>query len=241
MKLFPAIDIIDGKAVRLVRGDYSRMTVYSDSPFEVAKNFSSSGAEYLHVVDLEGAKTGGTPNFYTISEIIRQSGMKVEIGGGIRREDDIERYIYLGAHKVILGTVSVTDPKFTEEMVKRYGDKIAVGVDIKDGFVAIKGWTELSRDTCFDFCQKMCDIGVKSVICTDISKDGLLSGTNIELYRELASKFDINITASGGITSLEDIIKLRELGLYGAVLGKALYTGNIDLAEAVKACKGADE
>lgn len=241
MKLFPAIDIIDGKAVRLVRGDYSKMTVYSDRPLSVAKEFRKAGAEYLHVVDLEGAKNGGMPNFDTIAEIIRESGLKVEIGGGIRSEDVIERYIYLGAYRVILGTVSVTDPEFTEEMIKKYGDKIAVGVDIKDGFVAIKGWTELSKDTCFDFCEKLCGMGVKTVICTDISKDGLLSGTNTELYRELVSKFDIDITASGGVTSLEDVIKLRDMGLYGAILGKALYTGNIDLSAAVEACKGADE
>ena len=238
MKLFPAIDLIDGKAVRLLKGDYNQMTVYSDDPASVARSFREAGAEYIHVVDLEGAKNGGTPNFDTVCRIIEESGLKVEIGGGIRSREVIEKYINAGVYRVILGTVSVTDPEFTRAMVREYGEKIAIGVDIKEGFVAIKGWTELSEKSCFAFCEELQEMGVKTIICTDISKDGLLSGTNMELYKELSRKFSLDFTASGGVTSLEDVEKLRDMGMYGTILGKALYTGNIDLKKAVALCKG---
>jgi phosphoribosylformimino-5-aminoimidazole carboxamide ribotide isomerase len=238
MKLFPAIDLIGGEAVRLLQGDYDKKTVYSADPVSVALGFKEAGAEYIHVVDLDGAKSGGTPNFETVKSIIRESGLNVEIGGGIRSREVIDRYIEAGAYRVILGTVSVTDPGFTESMVREYGEKIAVGVDIKDGLVAIKGWTEVSEKSCFGFCQELQNMGVKTVICTDISKDGLLSGTNIQLYGELISKFKMDFTASGGLSSIEDVIKLRDMGMYGAILGKALYTKNIDLKEAVSICKG---
>lgn len=238
MYLFPAIDLIGGQAVRLVKGDYNQKTVYSNSPIEVAKGFFEAGAEFLHVVDLDGAKSGNTDNISVIADIIKESGLKVEVGGGIRSEEVIKKYIDAGVYRVILGTVAVTDPEFCREMTKKYGEKIAVGVDIKDGFVAIKGWTEVADKTCFDFCKELEEMGVKTVICTDISKDGLLSGTNLELYRRLQSEFNIDFTASGGVSSLDDIRALMEIGVYGAILGKALYTGDVDLKEAVEVTKG---
>lgn len=239
MYLFPAIDLIGSQAVRLVKGDYNQKTVYSSSPVEVAKSFYDAGAEYLHVVDLDGAKSGNTDNISVIADIIKESGLKVEVGGGIRSEEVIRKYIDAGVYRVILGTVAVENPEFCREMCAKYGDKIAVGVDIKDGYVAIKGWTEVAEKTCFDFCKELEEMGVKTVICTDISKDGLLSGTNLELYRELQGKFNIDFTASGGVTSLDDVKALMEIGVYGAILGKALYTGNINLKEAVALTKEA--
>ena len=237
MELFPAIDLIGGCAVRLVKGDYAQKTVYSENPAEVAKSFAAAGAKYLHVVDLEGAKDGGTPNLETIKNIVEQGGLLVEVGG-IRSEEVIRKYLDAGVFRVILGTAAVQNPAFLEEMVQKYGEKIAVGVDIKDGMVAIKGWTEVSQESCFDFCEKLQKIGVKTIICTDISKDGLLSGTNLELYKELSEKFSVDIVASGGVTTLDDVKKLAEMGMYGAILGKALYTGNIDLKAAVELVKG---
>ena len=238
MELFPAIDLIGGCAVRLVKGDYAQKTVYSDNPAEVAKSFAAAGAKYLHVVDLEGAKDGGTPNLETIKNIVEKGGLLVEVGGGIRSEEVIKKYLDAGVFRVILGTAAVQNPTFLEEMVQKYGEKIAVGVDIKDGMVAIKGWTEVSAESCFDFCEKLQKIGVKTIICTDISKDGLLSGTNLELYKELSEKFSVDIVASGGVTTLDDVKKLADMGMYGAILGKALYTGNIDLKAAVELTKG---
>lgn len=238
MELFPAIDLIGGCVVRLVKGDYAQKTVYSENPGEVARSFAAAGAKYLHVVDLEGAKDGGTPNLETIRNIVETGGLLVEVGGGIRSEEVIQKYLDAGVFRVILGTAAVQNPTFLEEMLQKYGEKIAVGVDIKDGMVAIKGWTEVSAESCFDFCEKLQKIGVKTIICTDISKDGLLSGTNLELYKELSEKFSVDIVASGGVTTLDDVRKLADMGLYGAILGKALYTGNIDLKAAVKLTKG---
>lgn len=238
MNIFPAIDLIEGCAVRLVRGDYAQKTVYSDDPSAVAVSFAKAGATYLHLVDLEGAKDGTTPNLETIREIVAKSGLITEVGGGIRSEETIEKYLQAGVSRVILGTAAITQPDFLERMVAKYGDKIAVGVDIKDGMVAIKGWTELSGLTCDAFCEKLEKIGVKTIICTDISKDGLLSGTNLELYRHLSETYHMDLIASGGVSSLEDVSALQRMGLYGAILGKALYTGHIDLAEAVKIGKG---
>ena len=238
MELFPAIDLIGGCAVRLVKGDYAQKTVYSDNPAEVAKSFAAAGAKYLHVVDLEGAKDGGTPNLETIKNIVENGGLLVEVGGGIRSEEVIKKYLDAGVFRVILGTAAVQNPAFLEEMVQKYGEKIAVGVDIKAGMVAIKGWTEVSAESCFDFCEKLQKIGVRTIICTDISKDGLLSGTNLELYKELSEKFSVDIVASGGVTTLDDVKKLADMGMYGAILGKALYTGNIDLKAAVELTKG---
>ncbi|MBQ4564061.1 MAG: 1-(5-phosphoribosyl)-5-[Lachnospiraceae bacterium] len=236
MNLFPAIDLYDGCAVRLIKGDYNQMQIYSNDPSAVAKQFEAAGAEYLHVVDLAGARDGNTPNLDTIRAITENTSLKVEVGGGIRSEEVIRTYLSAGVFRVILGTVAVTDPEFTKEMVSKYGEQIAVGVDIRDGFVAIKGWTETSSLSCREFCKSLSEIGVKTIICTDISKDGCLSGTNLPLYRELSKEFSMNIVASGGVSTLSDVQALKEMDLYGAILGKALYTGNIDLAEAVRLC-----
>ena len=227
MELFPAIDLIGGCAVRLVKGDYAQKTVYSENPAEVARSFAEAGAKYLHVVDLEGAKDGGTPNLETIQNIVEKGNLLVEVGGGIRSEEVIKKYLDAGVFRVILGTAAVQNPAFLEEMVQKYGEKIAVGVDIKDGMVAIKGWTEVSAESCFDFCEKLQKIGVKTIICTDISKDGLLSGTNLELYKELSEKFSVDIVASGGVTTLDDVKKLADMGMYGAILGKAAFSKQI--------------
>lgn len=237
MELFPAIDLIGGCAVRLVKGDYAQKTVYSENPEAVAREFFEAGARYLHVVDLEGARDGGTPNLETIQRIAAATGLLVEVGGGIRSEEVIRRYLDAGVFRVILGTAAVQEPEFLAGMVEKYRERIAVGVDIKDGMVAIKGWTEVSKESCFGFCGRLEAMGVRTIICTDISKDGLLSGTNLELYREMAGRFSVDLVASGGVSSLEDIRKLKELGLSGAILGKALYTGAIDLREALKLSK----
>lgn len=237
MLIFPAIDLVDGKAVRLYKGDYAQMTVYSDRPGEIAKDFAAKGATHMHIVDLEGAKNGLTPNFDTVLEIKKAGGLFCEIGGGIRSMETVGKYLSAGLDRVILGTAAVTQEGFVEEAVKQYGEKIAVGIDIRDGFVAIRGWTEKSRYTAEEFCRKMQDAGVKTMICTDISKDGAMQGTNHALYKELSEKFDIRITASGGVSSIEDVKKLRRQELYGAIIGKAYYTGDIDLREAVEAAK----
>jgi len=239
MNLFPAIDLYEGKAVRLYQGDYAKMTVYSEDPPAVAESFRAAGVEYLHVVDLEGAKTGLTPNLETVRAIIARSGLKTEVGGGIRSEETIERCLDAGVLRVILGTAAVTQPGFVAGMVKKYGERIAVGVDVRDGRVAIRGWTELSEKTCFDFCREMQDAGVRTVICTDISKDGVLGGANLALYRALAERLSLDIVASGGVSSLGDVRALRDLGLSGAILGKALYTGALDLKAAAALSKEA--
>lgn len=239
MNLFPAIDLYTGWAVRLYKGDYNQMTVYSKEPLAVAQSFRAAGAEYLHVVDLEGAKTGLTPNLETIRTITARSGLKVEVGGGIRSEEVIARYLDAGVLRVILGTAAITQPGFVGEMVAKYGDRIAVGVDVRDGLVAIRGWTEVSDQKCFDFCKKMEGLGVKTIICTDISKDGVLGGTNLQLYHDLSETLSLDIVASGGVSSLDDVKALRDMNLYGAILGKALYTGNLDLAQAIALTKEA--
>lgn len=241
MKLFPAIDLYTGWAVRLYKGDYNQMTVYDKDPLAVAKRFREAGAEYLHMVDLEGAKTGETPNLEMVRTVTAQSGLQVEIGGGIRSEEVIRQYLDAGVLRVILGTAAITQPGFVGEMVAKYGEKIAVGVDVRDGLVAIRGWTEVSEEKCFDFCKKMEGLGVKTIICTDISKDGVLGGTNLSLYKQLSETLSLDIVASGGVSSLRDVVALRDMGLYGAILGKALYTGDLDLAQAVAAVKEAAE
>ena len=237
MYILPAIDLYNGSAVRLSKGDYNNMTVYSDNPPEFAEKFHKSGAEDVHVVDLEGAKDGTTANFETVKAIIDKTDMKVEIGGGIRTDAIIKKYIDAGVSRVILGTGAVMDSLFLERSVRNYGDKIAVGVDIKGEYVAIKGWLEVTEVKCFDFCRGLERIGVKTIICTDISKDGMLGGTNTELYKKLNDNFDMNIIASGGISSLDDIRKLSEFNIYGAILGKAIYEGAIDLKEAVETAR----
>ncbi len=237
MIIFPAIDIVGGKAVRLFKGDYTQMTVYNDDPSAVALDFSKCGATHIHLVDLEGAKSGDTPNIETVKRIREVTDLFIEIGGGIRNMETVNRYLAAGVNRVILGTAAVNDEDFLKAAVGKYGDKIAVGVDIKDGFVAIKGWLEKSQFTGMEFCEKMQALGVSNIICTDISKDGAMKGTNLELYKEMTQKLSINITASGGVSSLEDVKALREMNIYGAIIGKAYYTGAIDLKEALEAAK----
>ena len=237
MLIYPAIDMYEKKAVRLYKGDYAQMTVYSENPCAVAQEFKRCGATHIHLVDLEGAKVGTTPNFELVKAIKEETGLFCEIGGGIREMDTIKKYVDSGIDRVILGTAAVTSPGFVEEAVKAYGDKIAVGIDIKDGFVAIKGWTETSEENAMDFTAKMQAIGVKTMICTDISRDGAMKGANHELYRQLAQRFDMNIIASGGVSSMEDVEKLAALNIHGAIVGKAYYTGAIDLTTAIEVAK----
>ena len=237
MLIYPAIDLFEHKAVRLYKGDYAQMTVYSETPPEIAIDFKNKGAERIHIVDLEGAKNGTTPNFDTVCAIKKESGLFCEIGGGIRSMETIDKYLSAGIDRVILGTAAVTEPGFVEKAVKKYGEKIAVGIDLKDGFVAIKGWTEKSELTAMDFCKQMQDIGVKTLIITDISRDGAMQGTNHDLYRELMENFSIDIVASGGVSSIDDVRRLAEKKLHGAIIGKAYYTGAIDLAQAIEVAR----
>ena len=237
MILFPAIDLFDGKAVRLYQGDYAQMTVYSEHPEEIARDFAACGADHIHIVDLEGARAGTTPNLETVCAIKAASGAFCEIGGGVRSMEVARRYLDAGLDRVILGTAAVRDPDLLREAVAAFGEKIAVGVDLKDGFVAVKGWTETTALTAEAFFAKMRDLGVKTLICTDVSRDGAMRGANLELYRALSEAFDLQITASGGVSSMEDVLRLREMGLYGAIVGKAYYTGALDLRKAVEAAR----
>ena len=237
MILFPAIDLIGGRAVRLYKGDYDKVTVYSDEPWKVARDFVACGADHIHIVDLEGAKSGGTPNFGTIKRIIEKSGLFCEIGGGIRDIETIEKYINAGASRVILGTAAAEKPEFLKEAVRKFGEKIAVGADLKDGYIAVKGWTRKTDITAKKFFNDLSRIGVKTVICTDISKDGAMQGTNVGLYKELSAEFDIDIIASGGVSSIEDIKALKDLGVCGAIIGKAYYSGAIKIEDALEVAR----
>ena len=237
MILLPAIDLFEKKAVRLYKGDYENMTVYSENPIEIARDFEACGCGHIHMVDLEGAKDGTTPNLSIVEQVAKETGLFVEIGGGIRTMETVERYLNAGVSRVILGTAAVNDEAFLKAAVAKYGEKIAVGADVKDGYIAIKGWLEKSQLTLENFLQKMEAIGVKNIICTDISKDGAMRGTNLELYQALSQKYKMDITASGGVSTLEDIRQLRQMNLYGAIIGKAYYTGAIDLKEALEVAK----
>ena len=237
MILLPAIDLYDKKAVRLYKGNYENMTVYSDNPIEIARDFEACGAKYIHMVDLEGARDGTTPNISIVEQVARETSLFVEIGGGIRSMDTVARYLDAGVSRVILGTAAVKDPEFLKAAVAAYGEKIAVGADVKDGKIAIKGWLETADVTLEAFLRDMETLGIKNVICTDISRDGAMRGTNLALYKELSRKYSMDITASGGVSDMEDIRKLRAMDLYGAIVGKAYYTGAIDLKEALEAAK----
>ena len=241
MKIFPAIDLFGGQAVRLFKGDYDQMTVYDPEPLNTVRKFEAAGASCLHLVDLEGAKTGQTTNLPTIEKLAAETGLFIEVGGGIRTMDTVRRYLEAGAGRVILGTAAATDPDFTAAAVAKYGEQIAVGADLKDGKVAIKGWLETTGETGEGFLARMQELGVRTVICTDISRDGAMQGTNRALYKTLAEKFSMDIIASGGVSTLEDIRALRDLGCAGAIIGKAYYTGAIDLAEAIKLAERKDE
>lgn len=235
MQIFPAIDLRGGQVVRLYQGDYDKMTVYGQDPCAVARDFIAAGAKYLHVVDLDGAKDGTLANFETIAAIARQGGLYIEVGGGIRTEDRIRQYLDLGVGRCILGTVAVKDFAFTARMAEKYGDRIAVGVDARDGYVAVNGWKELSQERGVDFCRRLYAAGVTAVIYTDISRDGAESGTNLDLYRELAEIKGLRVTASGGVSSLAELEELKRIGTHAAILGKALYTGRLDLKTVIAA------
>ena len=234
MNIFPAIDLVGGKAVRLFKGDYARMTVYDDDPLNTARRFEAAGAKFLHMVDLEGARDGGTPNFGVVERVAGNTGLFVEIGGGIRDMSVIERYLAAGVRRVILGTAAIADADFTRRAIDRFGPAIALGADVKQGEVAIRGWLELSGMTLDAFCEKYQKLGAKTLICTDVSRDGAMAGANRALYAELQKKYAMDIVASGGVSSMEDVEALNALGLYGAIIGKAVYTGDVDLAEAIR-------
>ena len=236
MIIIPAIDIFRGQAVRLFQGNYDNMTVYDTDPVNTAMIFRNEGAEWVHIVDLEGAKLGGAVNIDTVMRIRESCGLKCEVGGGIRDMSAVERYVDSGIDRVILGT-SATKEGFAREAVKNFGDKIAVGVDIRGGKVAVKGWIEDSGIDALTFCKKMQDDGVSTLIVTDISRDGAMKGTNTELYAGLSNSLSINITASGGVSTIDDVKTLSGLGLYGAIIGKAYYTGAVKISEAIEAVK----
>ncbi len=235
MIIFPAIDLYDKKAVRLYKGDYQNMTVYSNNPIEIAYDFQNAGATHIHMVDLQGAKDGTTPNIDIVTDIAQKTDLFVEIGGGIRDMSTVEKYLKAGVGRVILGTAAVNDREFLKSAVAKYGSKIAVGADVKDGCIAIKGWLEKSSLTLDEFLNDMQAIGVKYVICTDISKDGAMRGTNLQLYKELSQKYSMCITASGGVSSLDDVKSLAKMNIYGAIIGKAYYVGSINLKDALEA------
>ena len=238
MILLPAIDLYDGKVVRLYKGDYRQMTVYSDDPLAVAKDFEKAGAEYLHMVDLAGARDGDTPDFSTVAAVAAGTKLKVEIGGGVRTMDRTEKYLSAGVERVILGTAAVTDWAFFCAAARAFPGRIAAGVDVRDGFAAIRGWREQSNLTLPELCARLGEAGGRTLICTDISRDGAMSGTNRALYRELTARFpELDIIASGGVSTLEDIRSLRDMGLWGAIVGKAYYTGALDLREAMEAAR----
>jgi phosphoribosylformimino-5-aminoimidazole carboxamide ribotide isomerase len=237
MKLYPAIDLYEGKVVRLYKGEYQQMTVYNENPLEVAMDFQNAGATCLHMVDLEGAKFGTTSNLPVIEKIVKATDLFVGVGGGIRTMETVDAYLSIGVNRVILGTAAVTDRPFLEAALQKYGERIAVGVDLKDGYVAIKGWTEKSRWTAEAFFADLEKLGVSTVICTDISRDGAMQGTNRALYQALSEKYNIQLIASGGVSSLEDIKALNAMNLHGAIIGKAYYTGAISLREALEVCR----
>ncbi len=237
MILLPAIDLYEKKGVRLFKGDYKKMTVYTEDPVGTAVMIGRKGASWIHLVDLEGARDGTTPNFDIVREICQRIGLKAEVGGGIRNMETIDKYLNAGVERVILGTKAVEDEAFLKEAVKKYGSHAAVGVDARNGMVATHGWTKTSNVEMISFLKSLREIGVQTVICTDISRDGAMKGTNLELYRKLCGIEGLSIVASGGVSSTEDILALKQMGLYGAILGKAMYTGAVDLEEALRLVK----
>jgi len=237
MKILPAIDIIGGQAVRLYKGDYEKMTVYAKNAADFARKFEEMGAKNLHLVDLDGAKSGENTNLSVIGDIIKSTSLSVEIGGGIRSMQSAEKYINLGADRIIIGTAAVTDPKFLREAIKEFGSRVAVGADLKDGYVAIRGWLEKTALTCDQFFTRMISEGVETVICTDVSRDGAMKGTNLSLYEEILSRHSVKLIASGGVGSIEDIETLDSLGVYGAIIGKAYYENLIDIRKAMEVAR----
>ena len=237
MLIFPAIDLFEGKAVRLLKGEYDQMTVYNEDPLSVARDFAACGATCLHLVDLEGAKSGTTPNIDTIRRLAAETDLFTEVGGGIRNMDTVRAYLTAGVDRVILGTAALQDEAFLTEALAEYGDRIAGGGDIRDGKVAIRGWVETSETDAMEFMAKLEQLGVRTVICTDISRDGAMAGTNHDLYAELMNRFHMNVIASGGVSAIEDVRRLAAKNLYGAIIGRAYYTGAIALRDAIEVAK----
>ena len=237
MLIFPAIDLYGGKAVRLYKGDYAQMTVYNENPVAVAKQFEKAGATWVHLVDLAGAKQGQPVHFNVVQDIVSQTGLQAEIGGGIRNMQTVDTYIHAGAARVIIGTAAVQDEEFLKAAIEKYGDKIAVGADVADGKIAIKGWLEKSAYSLDEFLQKMVALGVKTIICTDVSKDGAMKGANVQLYKTLTKKYPLQVIASGGVSSMDDVRALAKDNVYGAIIGKAYYIGAIDLQQAIQVAK----
>ena len=237
MLIYPAIDLYEGKAVRLFKGDYEQMTVYHNDPAAVGADFAAKGASCIHMVDLEGAKSGTTPNLETICRVKAETGLFCQVGGGIRSMEIVDRYLNAGVDRVILGTAAVTDPDFAKKAVDCHGEKIAIGVDIRDGFVAVKGWTEKSEMEAFGFCKCMQEIGIQTLVCTDISRDGAMQGPNVSLYSKLSEQLNMQIIASGGVSCMDDICRLRKMDLHGAIVGKAYYTGAVDLEKAIEVAR----
>ena len=238
MLIFPAIDILGGKAVRLYKGDYNQVTTYSDRPWEIAQTFIEKGCKAIHIVDLDGAREGSAVNMDVVRKIAQNPDILTEIGGGIRNQDTVQRYLDAGVSRVIIGTAALENTAFLKEVLKKYGERIAVGVDLKDGKVAVKGWLEKSDKDGLEFLKELEDMGVRTAIVTDISKDGAMKGTNLELYRKIVSEVSMDITASGGVSALEDVKTLKEIGVYGAIIGKAYYTGAIRLEDAIEIAEG---
>ena len=237
MLILPAIDLYEGRAVRLLYGDYSKMTVYSDDPVAVARDFIAAGATEIHVVDLEGARDGTTPNIEVVRAIAALPGIRVEIGGGIRSLDTVRAYLSAGVSRVILGTAALKDPDFLRAALAEYGEAIAVSVDMLDGRVATHGWREVTDRDALDFCRELDALGLRTLISTDISRDGAMQGTNRELYKKLSEELSLRVIASGGVSTLDDVRALAALGIYGAIVGRAYYTGAISLPEAIEVAK----
>lgn len=234
MIIYPAVDIKDGRCVRLVQGQFNDVTIYSDNPVEMALNFEKMGAQYLHVVDLDGARLGEPRNIAVISEMAVKMGIPLQLGGGIRTIEMIEIILCKGMQRVILGTSAVRDPNLIRKAVGTFGSNLAVAIDARDGMVAIEGWAKTSEFTAIGFAKKMEELGAKTIIYTDISRDGMLSGPNLKAMEEMSKAVNIEVIASGGVRNIEDIKNLRETGMSGVIVGKALYTGDVDLREAIK-------
>lgn len=237
MKIFPAIDLKNGEAVRLTEGDYNNKKIYFTDPMEVLDLFIESKSENLHIVDLDGASEGNVFNFNIIEKIIKKCGLFTQVGGGIRNEETIKKYLNIGVKRIILGTIAFEDSDFLEKMIDKYKKNIAVSVDARDGHVAVRGWKEIKKEDSIDFCKKLDSMGIDTIIYTDISKDGKLSGTNLDIYKELKNKISCDIIASGGITYEEEIIKLKEMNIDGAIVGKAIYEKKIDLKKIINIAK----
>lgn len=237
MRLYPAIDMIDGQCVRLVQGDYSQKTTFSEDPLAVAIRWQEQGGEFIHLVDLDGARNGDMPNFDTVCRIAKELNIPVEIGGGIRDMHAVSQYLEHGVERVILGTAAIKSPKFVKEAVREYGKRIVVGIDAKDGMVAVNGWEEVSRVSALSLAKQMEEIGVSTLIYTDIATDGMLKGPNLIAMQEMAEYVTVDVVASGGVSSLKDLEQLKKTGVEGAIVGKALYTGHIKLADAVRICR----